>query len=195
MVMKNKWKKGFFLLLGVDLLIVLILLFLILAPGTNRTKIPLQKKQAGENVSFYIQSNKADLNKLINYYLKKQAAGAPIDYQIKLADEVELYGTLPFFSEQLNMKLTFEPEALKNGDLVLRQNSISIGNLNLPVAYVLQFISENYKLPKGVVIRPNDKLIYMNMDQFKLKSNAKVKVNKFDLKKDDIAFTLLVPIK
>ena len=192
---KNKWKKGFFLILGIDLLVVLILLFLVIAPGTNNSENQLSKKPIGENVSFYIQSNKEDLNKLINFYLKKQAADAPIDYQIKLADEVELYGTLPFFSEQLNMKLTFEPEALKNGDLVLRQKSISIGNLQLPAAYVLQFISENYKLPKGVEIRPNDKLIYMNMDQFKLKSNTEVKVNKFDLKKDDIAFTLLVPIK
>ncbi|MGG5253917.1 YpmS family protein [Neobacillus sp. SM06] len=193
--MKNKWKKGFFLILGIDLLIVLILLFLVIAPGTNNRENQLSKKPNGENVSFYIQSNKEDLNKLINYYLKKQAANTPIDYQIKLADEVELYGTLPFFSEQLNMKLTFEPEALKNGDLILKQKSISIGNLQLPAAYVLQFISENYKLPQGVEIRPNDKLIYMNMDQFKLKSNAKVKVNKFDLKKNDIAFTLLVPVK
>ncbi|HEY2421371.1 MAG TPA: YpmS family protein, partial [Neobacillus sp.] len=89
----------------------------------------------------------------------------------------------------------FEPEALSNGDLVLKQKSISIGSLNLPVSYVMKFISDNYKIPKGVDIRPNDKLVYVNMQQLKLKSDIKIKVNKFDLKKNDIVFTLVVPVK
>jgi uncharacterized protein YpmS len=35
----------------------------------------------------------------------------------------------------------------------------------------------------------------VNMQQLKLKSDMKIKANKFDLKNDDIAFTILVPIK
>jgi uncharacterized protein YpmS len=192
--MKNKWKTGFLLLVGLNLLIAIIFLFLIMIPSVEKGKIQLTEP-TDDNVSFQVKSNKNDLNRLINQYLKKEAADSPIDYQVQLQDEVELYGTLPFFSQQLNMKLTFEPEALGNGDLVLKQKSISIGSLNLPVSYVLNFIRENYKLPKGVDIRPNDKLIYINMQQIKLKSDIKIQVNKFDLKKDDIAFTLLVPVK
>lgn len=192
--MKNKWKRGFLLLLGIDLLIVLILSIMIFSPSAEQEKIQL-KKPNGNNVSFEVKSNKADLNRLINQYIKKEAADSPIDYQIHLRDEVELYGILPFFSQQLNMKLTFEPEALANGDLVLKQKSISIGSLNLPVSYVLKYISENYKLPKGVDIRPDDKLVYINMQQLKLKSDMKIKANKFNLKKDDIAFTILVPVE
>jgi uncharacterized protein YpmS len=192
--MKNKWKKGFLLLLGIDLLIVGILSLLILIPATSKDKNkPTRLK--GDNISFLVKSNKNDLNMLINHYLKEEAADSPIDYRVILGDEVELYGTLPFFSEKINMKLTFEPEALGNGDLVLKQKSISIGSLNLPVSYVMKFISENYKIPRGVDIRPNDKLVYINMQQLKLNSDIKIKANKFDLKKDDIAFTLLVPVK
>jgi uncharacterized protein YpmS len=192
--MKNKWKKGFLLLLGIDLLIVVILSLLIFSPGTSEDKTkPASLK--GDTVSFHVKSNKNDLNMLINHYLKGEAADSPIDYRVILGDEVELYGTLPFFSQKLNMKLTFEPEALSNGDLILRQKSISIGSLHLPVSYVMKFISENYKIPRGVDIRPNEKLVYVNMQQLKLKSDIKIKVNKFDLKKDDIAFTLIVPVK
>ena len=184
----------FLLLLGIDLLIVVILSWLIFTPGAsedyNKSTPP-----TGDNVSFHVKSNKNDLNMLINHYLKEEAANSPIDYRIILGDEVELYGTLPFFSEKINMKLTFEPEALSNGDLVLKQKSIRIGSLHLPVSYVMKFISENYKIPKGVEIRPNDKLVYVNMQQLKLKSDAKIKVNQFDLKKDDIAFTILVSVK
>lgn len=191
--MKNKWKRGFYLLLGFDLLIVIILFFLILSPAKNEK---MNWKESNNNdVSFQVQSNKSDLNLLINQYLQKEAADSPIGYQVHLRDEVELYGTLPFFSQEMDMKLTFEPEALNNGDLVLKQKSISIGSLSLPVSYVLKFISENYKLPKGVVIQPNEKQIYVHLGQLKLKSDVKIKANKFDLKNDDISFTLLVPVE
>jgi uncharacterized protein YpmS len=72
---------------------------------------------------------------------------------------------------------------------------MSVGKLHLPIAYVLNFISDNYKLPIGVEIRPNDQLVYIHMEQLKLKSDLKIKVDKFNLKKDDIAFTILVPVK
>lgn len=192
--MKNKWKRLFLFLLGIDLLVVVSIISLIMIPSTTNERISRQEP-TGDNVSFHVKSNKNDLNQIINYYLKKETADSPIDYHVHLGNEVELYGVLPIFSENLNMKLTFEPEALSNGDLVLKQKALSIGSLHLPVSYVLQYISENYKLPEGVVIQPNDKLIYINMQQLKLKSDLKIKVNKFDLKKDDIAFTILVPVK
>ncbi|MEH7075432.1 YpmS family protein [Neobacillus drentensis] len=192
--MKNKWKIGFLALLGINLLFAIIILSLVMFPAkgpqTSKLKGPM-----GEHVSFHVKSNKNDLNKLVNHYLEEEAVDSSIDYRVLLGDEVELYGTLPFFSEELNMELTFKPSALENGDLVLKQNSMTIGSLHLPISYVLNFISENYKIPKGVDIRPKDQLIYVHMQQLKLKSDIKLKADKFDLKKDDIAFTILVPVK
>jgi uncharacterized protein YpmS len=192
--MKNKWKKAFLILLGLNLLILIVIFSLLLTP-TGSKQSSKQNVQSGDSVSFNVKSNKNDLNMLINHYLKKEAADSPIAYQVVLGDEVELYGTLPLFSEKINMKLTFEPDALSNGDLVLKQKSINVGSLPLPVSYVLKFISETYKLPQGVDIRPDDKLVYINMQQLKLNSDIKIKVDQFDLKNDNIVFTLLVPIK
>jgi uncharacterized protein YpmS len=192
--MKNKWKKGFLLLLGIDLLIFILIISLVLTPTDETGKVKNSKSNK-DTVSFKIKSNKNDLNQLINHYLKNEAADTPIDYQVRLGNEVELYGEIPFFSEKLKMKLTFVPNALENGDLLLKQKSISLGSLHLPVSTVLQFIRDNYKLPVGVDIRPSDKLVYVHMQQLKLKSDLKVEVDKFDLKKDDIAFTLIVPVE
>ncbi|WP_223593251.1 YpmS family protein [Neobacillus bataviensis] len=192
--MKNKWKIGFLLLLGINLLCAIIVLSLIMIPPDEKENGKL-KGPSEDYVSFEVNSNKNDLNRLINHYLQEEAADSKIDYRVVLGDEVELYGIFPFFSEEINLKLTFEPKALKNGDLVLKQKTMSIGRLNLPISYVLNFIRENYKLPMGVDIRPNEKIVYVNMQNLKLKSDLKIKVKKFNLKKDDIAFTILVPVK
>ncbi|MED4226020.1 YpmS family protein [Neobacillus cucumis] len=192
--MKNKWKMVFLILAGFNLLVAIIILTLVSAP-INEKKIETTEVSKGDYVSFHLTSNKYDLNRVINHYLKEEASDSPIDYKVLLGDEVELYGILPFFSEKLNLKLNFEPSAQKNGDLILKQKSMSVGKLHLPISYVLNFISENYKLPKGVEIRPNRHLVYIHMQQLKLKSDLKIKVHKFNLKKDDIAFTILVPVK
>lgn len=169
-------------------------MFLVLTPARNQD-LSNKKESASDYVPFHVQSNKEDLNKLINYYLNKQAGNAPINYAVRLGNDVELEGKIPVFSEEFNMKLTFEPEALKNGDIILKQKKISLGRLNLPVSYVLKLIEDNYNLPSGVEIQPNQKIVYMDMQKFKFENNTKVKVDKFDLKQDKIFFTILVPVK
>lgn len=147
-----------------------------------------------KHVSFDVSTNKADLNKIIHHYLVTEGFTGPIDYEVLVKDQVELYGTFPVFGQNLEMMLTFEPKALENGDLVLRQESISIGTLNLPVSYVMKVIQSNYKLPDWVSIQPNEKTIYVSLQEMELKSDIKIRANSFDLKRDDISFTLLVPV-
>jgi uncharacterized protein YpmS len=192
--MKNNWKKAFLILLGLNLLAAIILFSLIVTPS-SKPKYQSNNGSQGDYVSFHVNSNKFDLNRLINHYLEEEVKDSPINYRVVLGDEVELYGTLPIFSDKINMKLTFEPEALKNGDLVLKQKSMSIGSLRVPVSYVLSFIKENYKLPRGVEISPSEKRIYVHMQELKLKSDMKIKAEQFDLKKNKISFTILVPVK
>ncbi|EIJ78558.1 hypothetical protein PB1_13409 [Bacillus methanolicus PB1] len=192
--MKNKWKIVFFLLLGINIVFVAVLFFLINLPSDNK-ETEMARVDNGEDVKFVIDTNKEDLNKVINHYLKKEGLTGPVDYKVLLRDEVELYGTMPVFGRDLELKLTFEPEALKNGNLVLKQKSISIGQLQLPVSYVLNIVRDSYHLPDWVTIVPNDEMVYVALQKLKLKSDIKVKVNKFDLKEDDIQFTLVVPTK
>ena len=190
---KNKWKIGFLILLGIDLLIVILLLSLVLTPSKD-TKINISNEPNVKQVSFRIQSNKQDLNKLINHYIMKYTAGSSMNYQVRLGNDVELYGTIPVFSEQLNLKMTFVPQALSNGDLILKQKLISVGSLQLPASYVLEFIRDNYYLPNGIEIMPNNQLVYIHMQQLNLKSGMKIKVDRFNLKRNDIAFRILVPV-
>lgn len=190
----QKWKKLFFLLLSLIVIFILVIFILLKTPATEEKYI-VENLNTDDYVPFKIQTDKQDLNKVINHYLKKEGLTGAIDYKVILNDEVELYGLIPVFSQDIQLKLTFEPQVLDNGDIVLQQKSISVGQLQLPVSYVLKFIGDNYKLPKGVTIHPNEEKIYVSLQKMKLKSDFKVKVDEFNLKNDDIRFTLLLPVK
>lgn len=159
---------------------------------SEEIKIPKQNIVQND-VFFQIKTNKQDLNRVINHYLEEEFSAA-IDYEVLLTDEVELYGTLPVFSSNVDLKLTFEPHALENGDLELQQKNISIGRLNLPVPLVLKFVQNSYSLPDWVMIQPNKEKVYVSLQNMKLKSNSKVRVDEFDLKNDRITFSLQLPM-
>ena len=189
------WKRLFILLLGLNVALVFLLftffLFMINDTG-NETKIPTIDPTQ-KQVALQIKTNKQDLNRVINHYLEKELHST-YDYQVLLTDQVELYGAIPIFNEELNVKLTFEPKPLENGDLELQQKNMSIGNLSLPPSLVLKFIQNSYSLPEWIMIQPSKEKIYVSLNTFKLKSNFKVLVDEFNLKDDDIRFSLQLPM-
>lgn len=192
----HHWKKLFFLLLGVNIAIILavVIFFIqIVSVDEEGAKIPQHQNAKQNDVVFPVQTNKKDLNRVINHYLKEEFS-SPFNYEVLLTDEVELSGFIPVFDNTVKMKLTFEPKALENGDLELSQKSISIGKLPLPVPLVLKFVQDSYPLPEWVLIRPNEEKVYVSLQNLKLKSNFKVRADEFNLKNDQIRFSLLLPM-
>lgn len=187
---KNKWKVAFLTLLGVLLLSIIILASMIFRPVEKSTIV---KKEQREEVPFAVTTNREDLTKLINHYLEQEGLNGPIHYEINIADQVELYGTLPIFNTDIQMKLTFEPIALENGDLLLKQKEISIGQLPLPVSYIMNFIANQYNFPEWVDIQPSDEEIYVHLTDMDLKNGMQVEMSTFDLEQNNIQFNLLLP--
>ena len=186
-----KWKTLFITLLAINILVIFTVLILINLPAKDKEMKPAVSQE--EDIQFQVHTNREDLTRLINQYLEKEGLTGLMHYEVYLKDEVELYGKMPFFNREVEMKLTFEPIAQKNGDLILKQKSISIGQMNLPVSYVMNLINERYKMPDWVTIHPNEENIYVSLQDMELKSDVRVKANEFDLKNDDISFLLTVP--
>ncbi|HZG69901.1 MAG TPA: YpmS family protein [Chondromyces sp.] len=192
--MKNIWKFGFFLLLGINLAVVAVVLIAVFMP-MEEEPLPSAPKQE-EAVEFQIQSNKEDLNKMISTYIEKEKKkSGPVDYNVILRDEVELYGDVQIFSERIGFKMTFEPQALKNGDVVLKQKGISLGRMKLPVPYIMKIARDSYNFPEWVNIHPNDRMIYVSMNKIEIDNDFKVRADRFNLKEDDIQFTLSMPVE
>lgn len=191
--MNKGWKLAFIGLLTLNIIIVLALVIGLLMPiKDDALPEALPEKEA---VEFHVQSNKEDLNKIIKTFIEKEKAKGFVDYNVYLRDQVELYGDVAVFSERIDYKLTFEPEALKNGNVILRQKGIKVGRINLPVSYVLKAARDAYQFPDWVKIMPNDELIYISLDKMKLESNLQVRAERIDLKKDDIRFTFKLPVE
>jgi len=186
------WKYYFLGLVGINVLVVLVVLTAILLPGDN----PERKANeiVSEHIDLTIETNKQDLNKLINSYLQNELKNQPLDYKVTLAEKVMLIGTITAFGRDIDLVMTFEPLAMENGDLLLKQESVSVGQLQLPVSYILKYISDNYSLPEWITIDSNARTVYAALTQLELKSNMKVKVDHFNLKNDDISFSLSVPL-
>jgi len=194
MTKKNIWKLLFITLISINILVLLglgMMLFL----AVDQEPIP-ETNMSTENMSeFLIRTGKQDLNQLINHYIEKEGLDGPVHYRVLLTDEVELYGEVQVFSQSMFLKMTFEPEALENGNLILKQKSLSLGDVKLPVTYILKFIRDAYKLPDWVIIQPNDKQIYVSLQHMKLKSGIQVRVDEFSLVDDRIAMKMYVPVQ
>lgn len=187
----RKWKTLFIALAALNIIGIITVFLLISLPVKDE---PISEKLVkNDDIEFQVHANREDLNLLIAQYLEEEGFTGIINYEVLLTDEVELFGTVKMFGREVEMKLTFEPIAQKNGDLVLVQKSISLGQMGLPVSYVMNFINKQFKTPDWVTIQPNEKQIYVSLQNMKLKSDIKVKAKKFDLKNDDISFILSVP--
>lgn len=189
---KNYWKIAF-LFLAVCNLVLIFGIGLLLFLSSDQKKIPEETTDTNNYSEFTIDTKKEDLNKLINYYIEKEGLNGPIHYDVYLTDEVELYGEVAVFSQALQLKMTFEPKALENGDLILQQKDVYLGDVKLPVSYIMKFIRDAYKLPSWVIIQPNDQQVYVALQQMRLNNGIQVRVQEFDLAKDRISMKMLVP--
>jgi uncharacterized protein YpmS len=184
----KKWKWLFISLLAINVIFLIVTAGLALQPSQEK-ELSLQETAGKQNVSLGITAKKEDLNIIINEYLRKEFK-QPLNYEIRLTDKVEVYGTIEAFGNELDIRMDFEPEVQNDGNLVLKQESLSVGKLSLPVKTVLKYVNNNFSLPQWVQINSKEESVYVALQEMKMKSDFRVKVKKFDLKKNDIEFML-----
>ncbi|WP_050615310.1 YpmS family protein [Bacillus testis] len=187
------WKISFFALAGIIALAFLILFIKIGIPKDQPLPVAESTKTSQEASSINIKADKDTLNKLIANYIRKESDPEAFKYQVILNKTIEFYTEIPVFTKDLQLKMTFKPVPLDNGNLVLKERSMELGNMNLPASYVLNFIDKQKSLPEWLMINPKKEEIYVNLHDIDLFDGAILKVDTFNLKEDDISFKLVVP--
>lgn len=190
----HTWKKRFIILSTINGIILLFLAIYLYSP-IPKTEI----EQAGEQYKqenssqFVVRTTKQNLNNLVNAYLDKLLAGTNHQYTINLEDDVQLLGELPLFSSTVPLLIHLEPIVQENGDIVLKQKSISVGQLQLPNKKIMQYVAKYLPVPEWVIINPRDEEIYVKVTEMEIRSNFKISVEQFDLEGNNIAFKINVP--
>ncbi|APH04704.1 YpmS family protein [Bacillus weihaiensis] len=191
----KRWKVAFFVLAAINLVtFVLILSFLFIPTNVGVEEEKKVNVQEDGNVPFLIRTQKTDLTNLINHYLEKEAQQENLQYSVDLQENVYVNGTIKAFSKDIQMKLFLEPVVTDNGNVQLLVQELSIGQLKLPISYVLKYMNNFYELPNYVVVEPNEKRIQINLDEVTFENGLSARAKSFDLKNDDITFTLFVPL-
>lgn len=189
----RNWKKAFFILIAINAAIVILFALFIFGP-VPETEMPETKDKAvQESSEFIVRTSKENLNELVNAYLDKLLQNTNQSYSIELKDDVHLLGELPVFSTTVPLSVQLDPIVLEDGNVILKQKSISIGLLALPNKKIMGYMKKYLPMPPWVIVNPKDEEIYVAIDKMEIKSNFQVGVEQFDLEKNDLAFKIRVP--
>lgn len=191
----NPWKLAFWITIGIITLFLIWTFVAVFFLSPQNEPQPSKLISNKKTVSFQTKTTKADLNKLVSTYLKDFSNEEDIGYDIFVGNKVYFKATGHIFNHPIELRLSFLPKVVDNGNIQLKLEDMSVGALPLPVSYVMRYVSKSYTFPDWVTIIPKKKEIYLDLTRLKLKGDTKVRIDTLNLKKDDISFTLLVPVK
>lgn len=184
-----KWKLLFITLLTVNIFTILLLIgvgYKLFKP-TGEREFPEVHMETNESESpFYIHTSKEKLSSIINHFLNESET----DFTILLDEYVELFGEIQMLGMTISLHSQFEPIVEPNGNLLLKQRTVSFGLLQIPNHYALQYIKNILPLPEFVSIYPYEETIYIDSEKLTLGDSLKVKVSQFDLEQNEIVFAL-----
>ncbi|MGR9048341.1 YpmS family protein [Halobacillus faecis] len=192
LLLNNKWRTSFWLLALINVGVVIWLVALVFLPSSY-TIVNVDQEKESPDAEFTIVSTKENMEQLANEYLSELSTQTVFDYSITLDRNVTLSGNIKAFDQVIPINVELHPEVQENGDLVLRQEKISLGKLPLPNKKVLEFVKDNYNLPEWVIVNPNEENIYVAVTQMDTASNFNVKVDRFNLNSNQLAFKIAVP--
>lgn len=85
-----------------------------------------------------INSNKSQVNQLIDFYLTDFQKDQEVKYNFELRNEALLTGQFKVLNFPITFYLYFDPYVTEEGNVQLKAKSLSIGTLDLPTSEVLK---------------------------------------------------------
>lgn len=187
----NLWKVGFFLLAG-SILAGIIYIIVMIGSVADSEALPKAKEIPSTASVLTVQSTKKDLEGIANSFIYR-AMEEDMDIQLAVEDEIILSSELIVFSYRLPVKMHFNPVVLDDGNLMLKQSSLELGQLNLPPSTVLKVLKDSSKLPPWMIVRPKEEEIFIDLDDLPISGDLKVRAKEVNLKEDEIILEIVIP--
>lgn len=191
--MGKGWKVAFFSLLVVFLafIVTLVALFNHYLPPGEKTNFSIENQINPSDPIFTVSTTKEQLQPMINRKISQSNKLNNIHYKLSFEQkDMVLKGTIKWLNNNINFDVKFTPQVLKNGDLMLKEQSIRLGLFNLPVERVMEYIKSSANLPKWVKILPKKKEVYIALTHIHIKNQFYLKARQINLKNDKIEFSV-----
>ncbi|MDS9471236.1 YpmS family protein [Sporosarcina pasteurii] len=188
----NRWKIGFFMLAGIVIAAIVYLFILI---GTSSESGPVPKAQVitGASNTLTVKATKEDFEGIANTYIRKAMNKEPLPVTMIVEDDIILSSELTVFSYTVPVTMHFDPIVQEDGNLMLKQSSLEIADLNLPPSTVLKVLRDSVKLPPWMIVRVKEEEIFIDLSGLPISGDLQVKAKEFNLKKDEIILEIVIP--
>lgn len=188
----NRWKLGFFGLAGLIAAAVAYVIFLIGSPAESGPLPDMAKSNVSDHI-LTVRATKEDFEGIANSYIRKAIKNEPLPITIEVGDDVVLFSDMTVFSFTLPVIMHFDPIVREDGNLILKQSSMEIGQLNIPPSTVLKILRDSVKLPSWIIVRPKEEELFIDLSAIPVSGNLQVKAKTFNLAEDEIILEIIIP--
>ncbi|TGD22641.1 DUF2140 family protein [Companilactobacillus suantsaicola] len=186
---KNYWKYAFIALVAV---LVLVFGYIgIKASSSPAENYTVSSKINDDDKVFTVNMTKAEANKFAQYYLKHTLNNGKTEYQLVLKKDAELTSDISFLGAKIHVTILMQPYAKTNGDVLLKAKEMKIGDLSLPISFVMNYIKNSFKTPNWVSINGKDKTVLLKFTKFTTKEGYGIRAKNIDLKNNKLSFEVM----
>jgi len=187
---RNYWKYAFIALVAIIVVGLGYMGTKVLSSSKDNYQVSTTIPDQNERV-FTVDMNKQEANKMAQYYLKNTLNDGKTDYQLILKKDAELTGAIAFLGAKIHFTILMHPYAKTNGDVLLKAKEMKIGDLSLPISFVMNYIKNSFKTPEWVSIDGKQKTILLKFTKFTTKDGYGIRAKKIDLKNNKLSFEVM----
>lgn len=189
----NYWKIAFLVLVGILLGTTVFFASRVFQQRESGISESAELVKRDGNPVLTINSNKSQVNQLIDFYLTDFQKDQEVKYNFELRNEALLTGQFKVLNFPITFYLYFDPYVTEEGNVQLKAKSLSIGTLDLPISEVLKMIKRSFKFPEWIEVNADEQIILIRLDQFRMQNGLFIKANKINLVDDEIQMSLYLP--
>lgn len=189
----NYWKIAFLVLVGILLGTTAFFASRVFQQRESGITESAELVKRDGNPVLTINSNKSQVNQLIDFYLTDFQKDQEVKYNFELRNEALLTGQFTVLNFPITFYLYFDPYVTEEGNVQLKAKSLSIGTLDLPTSEVLKMIKRSFKFPEWIEVNADEQIILIRLDQFRMQNGLFIKANKINLVDDEIQMSLYLP--
>lgn len=187
----NWWKWAFICLLAAIIIGTGVVLNKATAPAPS-TEVAKAVKPSDSSVT--VELNKKQVNALAANYLNEFLKGQKIKYDFIVGDKyATLTGNTKFLGAKVRFAINFVPERLSNGNVLLKAKGLTVGQLNIPIKFVMGYIAKNYDIPKWVKINAQKKTVLLDLNRYSKHRSLKYSAQEINMQKGLFKFLITVP--